>query len=52
MNNIREDSSVDAPWYRQEIGPHLRPPTRHLLETYSGLQGLNVERHLYGIVCA
>lgn len=47
---LREDLGFSAPWYRDEIGPRLRPATRELFEKYCGLSDLELERHLYSIV--
>ncbi|KAL8833987.1 MAG: hypothetical protein Q9170_003989 [Blastenia crenularia] len=37
------------PFFRHDIGPRLKPRTRHLLETYSGIKPEDVILHLHEI---
>ena len=37
-------------WYRNDIGPRLKPDTRNLLETYAGISGEELMEHLHNVV--
>lgn len=47
-----EDMGAAAPWYRSEIGTHLRENTRSLFKSYCNLSGPELESHLHEIVSA
>ena len=37
-------------WYKPDIGPRLKPKTRKLFETWSGLAGDDLIAHLHHVV--
>lgn len=43
--------STGVPWYKTEIGPRLKPSTRRLYQTYSGIADDEIVAHLHSIVC-
>lgn len=44
------DGESPPPFFRSDIGPRLKPQTRHLLEAYSGIEPEDVIPHLHAIV--
>ena len=47
---VAESDTGQLPFFRDKIGPRLKPQTRLLFEKYSGIAPEEVEAHLYAIV--
>lgn len=47
---VAASDTGQLPFFRDEIGPRLKPQTRLFFEKYSGIAPEDVEAHLYAIV--